>query len=316
MQRAIELLHVEPVVQALLGSIDIGDGGTHEQRGVITAFVHGYWGRDDLDIEGLTPLEPDQAAAAITDAAARRRLRELMVVLELSRHPLTDAQATRTEAYAAAIHEHGPGLELARELVRFGAEFALADYMRRTENVYGDLSEPTLQAKYGHDIEEPDPELSGRLRAMQDLPEGTLGHEYFAFLDRHGFEFPGETTTAPAVFVRHDMCHVISGYETSGEEEIGVNAMQLALDETDANWLQFLGSMSIHEAGFFSANGFIPKTGTLERDGAAAILAEAFRRGVECTGDYPSADHFALADQPLENVREQFGIPPRQVYAP
>ena len=231
----------------------------------------------------------------------------------MCRHPLTEEQVDRTDSYAAAVHESGPGLELARELVRDGAEFAMADYMRRTELVYTDLSEPSLRGKYDHDLEAPDLELVARLRSMQDLPEGTLGHEYFSFLDRHGFEFPGETTTAPAVFVAHDMCHTLTGYETSGEEEIAVNSMQLALNDSDAHWLQLLGSLSIHEADFFSKNGFVPKTGTLDRDGAAAILAESFRRGATCTGDYTKADHLSLADQPLEAVREQFGIPERRV---
>jgi hypothetical protein len=312
MPRTIEPEHAEPVVRALLGSIDTGDGGTHEQRGVIAAFATGYWGRDDLDIDALDPLEPDDAAALIAEPAARRRVREFAVLLELCRHPLDEAQVTRTDAYAAALHESGPGLELARELVREGAEFAMADYMRRTEDVYDDLSEPSLRAAYGHDIEQPDLELAGRLRSMQDLPSGTLGHEYFSFLDRHGFQFPGETTTAPAVFVAHDMCHVITGYETTGEEEIAVNSMQVSLNDSDAHWLQLLGSLAIHEAGFFDGNGFVPKTGTLDREGAAAILAEAFRRGAACTGDYTKADHLALADQPLEAVRAQFGIPERR----
>ena len=188
----------------------------------------------------------------------------------------------------------------------------MADYLRRTEKVYGELSEPSLRAAYDHDLAEPDPTLVARLRSMGDLPPGTLGHEYFAFIDRHGFQFPGETTLAPAVFVAHDMCHVITGYGTTGEEEIAVNAMQVALRDSDAHWLQFLGSLSIHEAGFFSSNGFVPKTATLDRDGAAQLLAEAFLRGVECTGDYTAADHLALADQPLEDVRARFGIPPRR----
>jgi hypothetical protein len=313
MPRILEPDQAEPVVRALLGAIDLGDGGTNEQRNVVAAFVHGYWGRDDLDVDALAPLTPEQTAAAITDVTARRRVRELMVILELCRHPLTEDQVALTEVYAAAIEQAGPGLELARELVRDGAEFAMADYMRRTEAVYDELSEKTLLAKYGHDLDAPDLELSARLRAMQDLPEGTLGHAYFSFLDRHGFEFPGETTSVPAVFVQHDMCHTLTGYETTGEEEIGVNAMQVALSDTDAHWLQFLGSMAIHEAGFYSGNGFVPKTASLDRENAAAILAEAFRRGSACTGDYTKADHLALADQPLAAVREQFGIPERRV---
>jgi hypothetical protein len=312
MPRLIEPDMVEPVVRALLGAIDTGDGGTEEQRRVLDAFVTGYWGRTDLDVAVLSPAEPEQAAAEITGAAPRRRTRELMVLLELCRHPLTDAQVARADTYAAALDETGPGLELARELVRDGAKVAMADYMRRVQDSYGELSEPSLRAAYGVDLDEPDPALSERLRAMRDLPPGTLGHEYFAFLDTHGFQFPGETTSVPAVFVAHDMCHVITGYGTSGEEEIAVNAMQVAVRDSDAHWIQWLGSLSIHEAGFYDNNGFVPKTATLDRDGAAELLAEAFHRGVGCTGDYTAADHLGLADQPLEDVRAQFGIPPRR----
>ena len=67
MPRIIQPDQVEPVVRALLGSIDTGDGGTTEQRGVIAAFVTGYWGRDDLDLDALAPLSPDETAALIPD---------------------------------------------------------------------------------------------------------------------------------------------------------------------------------------------------------------------------------------------------------
>src|SRR4029079_8474309 len=97
------------------------------------------------------------------------RLRELMVLLELCRHPLTAEQVARTDSYAAAIPESGRGRELARELVREGAEFAMADYMRRTEAVYTDLSEPSLRDTYDHDLDAPDLELVAPLRAMHDL---------------------------------------------------------------------------------------------------------------------------------------------------
>jgi hypothetical protein len=312
MPRVIEDQMVEPVVRALLGAIDTGDGGTAEQRRVLDAFVTGYWGRTDLDVAALAPADPGEAAAGITGARPRRRARELIVLLELCRHPLSDAQVARADAFAAALDGSDPGLDLARELVRDGAKVAMADYMRRSQAIYGEISESSLRERYGHDLDQPDAALSERLRAMRELPPGTLGHEYFVFLDSHGFEFPGESTNAPAVFVAHDMCHVITGYGTTGEEEIAVNAMQVALRDDDAHWIQFLGSLSIHEAGFFDDNGFVPKTGTLDRDGAAELLAEAFRRGVDCTGDYTAADHLALADQPLEDVRARFGIPPRR----
>ncbi|HEX6310672.1 MAG TPA: hypothetical protein VF152_03520 [Acidimicrobiia bacterium] len=49
---------------------------------------------------------------------------------------------------------------------------------------------------------------------------------------------------SPAVFVAHDMCHVIGGYEPTGPGEIALGGMQLAVSDTDAHWIGFLGSPS------------------------------------------------------------------------
>ena len=94
---------------------------TEEQRAVIASIVSGYWGRPDLDLDALEPLDPEGSAAAITQDAHRGRMRELMVMLELCRHPMSDAQVVRVEEYAAALGESGPGLTLVRTLVSHGA---------------------------------------------------------------------------------------------------------------------------------------------------------------------------------------------------
>jgi hypothetical protein len=109
------------------------------------------------------------------------------------------------------------------------------------------------------------------------------------------------------------MCHVIAGYEPTGPDEIGLGAMQLGVADTDMHWTQFLGNLSVHEAGFLGSQdgSIVPKEATLDRPGAAATLAEAFSRGVRCTGDFTTIDHLAIADRQLEDVREEFGVPPR-----
>jgi len=84
MARIIDDASVEPVTRVLLGAIDVGDGGTDEQRA-------------DLDIDALSALDPDEAAAAVGDPSHRRHVRELMALLESCRHPLTGAQVDRVE---------------------------------------------------------------------------------------------------------------------------------------------------------------------------------------------------------------------------
>jgi ubiquinone biosynthesis protein Coq4 len=311
MPRIVDDSMVETVTQVLLGAIDAGDGGTDEQRAVLRALVEGYWERPDLDLGALAALSPDEAADAVANPSHRRRVRELMALLESCRHPLTEAQVDRVEAYAKALHEDGPDIAIVRSLVNNGAQHAMADFQRFIDEIQVDLAEPTLTADYLQQFDTPKPELAARLRQLHELPEGTLGYEYIEFYRRNNLTLPGDDPNLPAVFVSHDMCHVIAGYEPTGPEEIALGAMQLGVVDSDAHWVQFLGNLAIHEAGYFNNESFVGKTATLEREGAAALLAEGLRRGAQCTGDFTHADHLGIAAIPLAEVRERYGVPPR-----
>jgi hypothetical protein len=179
MTRFIEDESVEVVIGALVGVVDVEGGPTSEQRAVLQALASGCWGRSDLDVGAMRPLSVDDTAAVVTDPRARRRLRELMVLLELCRHPLSEAQVARVEEYAAGLGESGPGLQMARDLVRESADVARADYARFLAGRAEELAEPALRGKYPlGDFTAPDHELAVRLRALHDLPKGTLGYEY------------------------------------------------------------------------------------------------------------------------------------------
>ena len=308
--RLIDDAHVEAATRALLGAIDAGDGGTDEQRGVLAAVVSGYWDRPDLDLTELEPLEPDEVGALLPEPLPRRRLREFMVLLEFCRHPLTDEQVTRVDQYADALGEDGPGLRLARTLVRDGTARALADYARFSDVSRVAWAEPSLIERYLRVLDEPVPELAARLTALHDLPEGTLGYEYVEFYRRQGIDLPGVDTYIPAFFVAHDMNHVIAGYGTTGQEETALSAMILSMADTDDHWVLLITSMAAYELGLSKTETFVGKQEVLAREGAAPLFADALRRGAACTGDFSSTDHLALVHLPLAEVRERFGVPP------
>ncbi|HEY3671585.1 MAG TPA: hypothetical protein VGN51_11670 [Acidimicrobiia bacterium] len=300
----------ESVARILKGAIDIGDGGTDEQHSVLQAIVVGFLGRPDLDVEALDPITPLVAGEVVTDHVTRRRLREMMVLLESCRHPLTEDQVSLVEDYAFHLHvSEGPGLTLARDLVSEGAERALADYMRFSDDIMADIAEPSLIPDH-MGKEDHSPELAGRLRSFHDLPEGTLGRAYVDFCDRNNLTYPGDNPLQPAVFVAHDMTHVITGYEPTGPGELALGAFQISMNDSDAHWIAFLGSIAIHEAGYFNQNGFVGKESTLMRPGAVDTLAEAFTRGQQCTGDFTAIDHLAMADRPLAEIRAEYNVVP------
>ncbi len=163
-----------------------------------------------------------------------------------------------------------------------------------------ELAEPTLLAEHVGMESVADVGLVERLRALHDLPQGTLGYEYVEFYRRNGIVLPGEDPAMPAVFVAHDMCHVIAGYEPTGPEEIALGAMQLCVSDDDRHWVQFLGNLAVHEAGFFTNEAVTGKTATLAREGSAVLMAEGMRRGSRCTGDFTAMDHLGAAAVPVD----------------
>jgi hypothetical protein len=313
MPRVIDAAHYEPVLRAMVGAADVDGGPTDEQLRVIGALAAGYF-ELDLDPATLEPLGPAATAEAFADADQRRRVRELLVMVELCRHPVSETQMASVEEYCDALDGVGrPGVTIVRDLVREGCAEAAADYMRFFATMdSSSMLEPQLGEKYAGILDEPDPVLGARLAALADAGHGTLGRAYVEFYERNGFDLPGLAPRMPAVFVSHDMCHVIGGYEPIAVDEIALGAMQLGIADTETHWIQFLGNLGVHEAGYLDGEGtLVPKEGGLARTGAPETLAHALWRGARCTGDFTTVDHLALADQPLETVRASFGIPAR-----
>jgi hypothetical protein len=300
---------VETCTRILVGGMAVEGGATDAQLAVLRATVAHLWGRPDLDVAAMTTMEPDDAARAVVDPALRRRLIELLVTLELCRHPQTQSQVSRIESYAAAFAIDGPALEIVRRWIDDGAERATQDYDRFYAEELSQLSEPSLRTKYLV-LAEPDPDLAARLKRLHELPTGTLGYWYIEFYRRNGLVLPGEDTHLPAHYVSHDMNHVITGYEPTGPGEIALGAFTLAMKDNDANWLQFMTNLLIHEAGMLKHGEIMPKADSLERCGATDLLGEALARGARCTADFSQIDHLTMANWQLEDVRARFNVAP------
>lgn len=301
---------VEPVVRGLLGAIDVDGGPTDEQLAILSAVTRHVWDRGDLQLTDLAPFGPAETARIIGDTPAVRRFHYLLFLLEICRHPLTEAQVNRVEAYAAALSLDGMGLEMTRDLIRVGVERARADAARFQADLAVIDAEPAFRdaATRGDFV---DPRLFEALDHFATLPEGTLGREFLAFHERFGLDAPGSThSNSVYLFFSHDMNHVIAGYDPVAEGEMALGAFQMGMADTDVSWLLCLNNLAIHEAGILQFESIAPKAETLARPGVAETFAIALRRGTQCTADFASADHLALADLPLEEVRARFGVPP------
>lgn len=291
----------EPVARGLLGAATVDGGPTDEQLGIIGALLHGYFGVD-TDVGSLEPLDPVGLAAAVEDPKARHRLVELMILLEFSRHPGSEAMADRVEEYAAALGVHEKMQIVARDALESARSELNADYNR-----YHDPYDIEPQFAGAEDAE-----MAKRLRELEHCPPGSLGRAYFDFYQRYNLKFPGEPGGGDVIFVAHDFTHVLSGYEPDGPGELALQAMLVSATDGDHHFSNFCVSLSLHEAGLYDSDIVMDKVGTLARPGAAEELADAIRRGAQCSADFATIDHLSRVDEPLEDVRRDLSIPARR----
>jgi hypothetical protein len=286
------------VAHGLLGAADVGDGPTAEQRSVIQQLLHGYFG-SDVDVATLEPLGADELAARV-DADDHKRIVDLLVVVEFCRHPGDPAQADRVETYARALGVDEPFLLVARDALTGTQEEVMADWMR--------FHEP-LQLEPGTTAD--DPAIAATLRALGDCPEGSLGRAFFDFYQRWKIPFPGEAGGGDAHLVVHDFSHVLAGYEPDAPGELALQAMLTAATGFEHHFGGLIASLSLYESGKYDVLDITPTEAALDRPGAAAELADAFRRGSECTCDFSGIDHLARVNDALDDVRADCGITPR-----
>jgi hypothetical protein len=172
------------------------------------------------------------------------------------------------------------------------------------------------------DLAVADPELAARWAALGSLPAGSLGRGVWQLYRARGFAFPGSPGSAPPLLAQHDWVHVLADYGTTVESELEVFAL-IARANDDMRAFSLLAMVvSLFETGYLRTGAGLFQydvghlSGTSRGRDMATRVADAMRRGAWCrdalTGsdsvDFLRVDWFALADQPVDAVRERFGL--------
>jgi hypothetical protein len=295
--RSVSNERAAPAVRAWLTSCTVDGGPTGEQLTVIEALATGYFGLD-FDPAALEPLPPDQVADAFGDHDEKHRLVETMIVLELTRHPASAAQASLVGRYADALGVDEQLQAVARDYVAGDRAHLATDFAR-----FGSAPPPEARLDGAGDDE-----IASDLLALGDLPEGTLGRGFFDFQQRNGFPVP---TSEHVSLVAHDMGHVLAGYEANPVDEVALQAMLASATDGEKHFSSLVASLSLFEIGMLPFDGIEPKVGVMARPGAAAAFADAVRRGAACTADFGYMDHWAVIDRPLVDLQREMNIVPR-----
>lgn len=149
------------------------------------------------------------------------------------------------------------------------------------------------------------PELLARYRSLAALPEDSFGHAVHRYYAVNGFPVPGAPKSIPEGWARHEVYHVLSGYNINLPGElllagfIAGNTEEMCLD------LALPALLQIH-----ANRKFVPgptAEGLLRPDAFFHAVARGSRMRPDLLAGWRLWDD---APRRLEEVRARFGIPP------
>jgi hypothetical protein len=279
----------------------------------------------NLDFETLAPLGPTEVGGALRWPEERSELIQLMCAIEILCNPVPAELEGEVAGWARALGVEERSLLYLRDLARGEVAKSIQDFYRL--NWIGDLDrrnprfeallEHAGEAAYAVTVKE-DPEQVARWTGLAACPAGSIGRHLFQFYEARGFAFPGQVGAANEAVAHHDWIHLLADYGTTPLGEIEVVSFQTTCTRTPGALLGLLGALALFESGAMAA-GLVTKSYPgegLSRPGGIVRMAEAISRGKACNTDLLlDVDFFAIANQPLEELRSRFGIPPKSARA-
>jgi hypothetical protein len=105
----------------------------------------------------------------------------------------------------------------------------------------------------------------------------------------------------------------MADYGTTPLGEIEVLSFQASSSRSPGATLGVIGALGLFESGAFVGSHITAPQyhQGLSMPGGLERMAEAILRGKACNTDLLDVDFFSLADQPIDKVRADFGIPPK-----
>ncbi|HEY1257697.1 MAG TPA: hypothetical protein VGF34_00500 [Stellaceae bacterium] len=295
------------------------DGGLGTATRNLLAAAQKHILRTHYDIDSLSPITPEELAAAFTDPALARQFVQGMAVVSLAEGPPSEAQSRLMTRFAAALGVDEPAVRVLRELAEHHMVLFRLDFMRRSHladaarnaiREHGFIATAKAIAAF-RGLRE-DRALAARYTALGDLPADTLGHAFWRHYREHGFAFPGERLGFPEAGVYHDFTHVLAGYGTDPAGEMQVGAFTAGYKKHNPIFV-ILFVVLTFSAGVNMTPLDQPLTrGIFGTDGLGDKFFAAVERGSKVRLDLSDRwDHWAWVAKPLAEARVELGIEPQ-----
>jgi len=267
-----------------------------------------------VELEPARLPQPSLAytARAFRDGRTKRRLLELAVVMTADDNELYPVPVPSVSLLARALGESDREMRTLRERANYQKLLTRVDFTRRmAARMFDDECSSEQEADVrrvvaGATTADEQPDVASKYHALGRLHPMSFGYSLWHHYRTNRFRFPGEGGGVPERLLGHDVCHVLSGYDTSPEGELQQAAFQCGAQRDESLMALYLGILQFQ---FFARVS--PSAATHCDELNLDKLTLALQRGEACRAELGSAWEFwPFVAQHLSDVRRSLGIPP------
>lgn len=233
------------------------NGLARPQRALLDAYQRVIFGTQ-VDFDADSEVSAAELVEQVDDPTHALQLVRFMVVLAIADGPPSSVQMERLTEYARALGVEEPAVEVIGHLARghlrrfriaFMRRSHMRHYMKNTYRMTGGVLGVLRALLRFRGILPEHTATAERFRALEKLPDTSLGHLFFTHCREYELPFPGEKGGFPIGAVYHDFTHVLTGYDTSPEGEMKNAAFQAGYTQDEHDFFTWLVSIVLHTTG-------------------------------------------------------------------
>ena len=296
-----------------LKTVAIANGEFHPLEQHFIHAVQNHILKTNLPAAALSPISPEELASIVTDSASQQDILHGCILVSIIDGEPTMAQTQTINEFAQALNIQDDALKTLHHLNEHHLNIVRFDVIRNSfvgSKLVKELQAKglgTLLATAKALLGQEDSALADRYCQLEHYPSNSLGKAYFDYMRQNGFALPGEKGGAPEIAVKHDCIHVLADYGTTVEEKVQAAGFQAAFLDRAPFWELLFVILEFHLGVQITPNAE-PEKGKVDSE----LLLNAFERGSYVTTNlFDNLDPWAMFDQPLEEVRRLYNIPPR-----
>lgn len=264
--------------------------------------------RAEVDLDGLQETLPEEIERRVLDPEVRANILHLAIGL-----PFLEAEYERDRTrvvrqLAARFRVRDHDVANAERAARGHYTRLSLDAMRGSLAEVGGTSFKRSLVLYLRGLvhRDADPELAARVHAFARQPDGTVGRTLLDYWRDNEFGIPGEPGSVQSqVVFKHDVHHVLTGYDTTPRGEFAVAGFYTGLGGKD--YADFTALLLLQLQVAIQVD---PTVATWRDQFDPEAYFAALERAGRCTTDVAADgwDPWSVVARPLAEVRHAYGI--------